>query len=140
MVKIRKVPHPGWNLEYMMWLFTRISGLAFFLLAIIGMLGALYMGARLQMNVGTLMRWTFFPNPNHVLGSNIPNIDPWANALWQIFQISILFFGGTHGLNGLRVVLEDYVHRPSLQLLIRFIIFLLWIFLLLLSIYVVLAG
>lgn len=140
MVKIRKVPHPGWNLEYMMWLFTRISGLAFFLLAIIGMLGALYMGARLQMNVGTLVRWTFFPNPNHVLDSNIPNIDPWANALWQIFQISILFFGGTHGLNGLRVVLEDYVHHPSLQLLIRFIIFLLWIFLLLLSIYVVLAG
>jgi len=140
MVKIRKIPHPGWNLEYMMWLFTRISGLAFFLLAIIGMLGALYMGARLQMNVGTLVRWTFFPNPNHVLDSNIPNIDPWANALWQIFQISILFFGGTHGLNGLRVVLEDYVHHPSLQLLIRFIIFLLWIFLLLLSIYVVLAG
>ena len=140
MVKIRKVPHPGWNLEYMMWLFTRISGLAFFLLAITGMLGALYMGARLHMNVGTLVRWIFFPNPNHVLDSNIPNIDPWANALWQIFQISILFFGGTHGLNGLRVVLEDYVHRPSLQLLVRFILFLLWIFLLLLSIYVVLTG
>ena len=51
MMKSRKVPHPGWNLEYMMWLFTRISGLAFFLLAIIGLLGALYMGARLHMNV-----------------------------------------------------------------------------------------
>ena len=140
MMKSRKVPHPGWNLEYMMWIFTRISGLAFFLLAIIGMLGALYMGARLHMNVGTLMRWTFFPNPNHVLDSNIPNLDPWANALWQIFQISILFFGGTHGLNGLRVVLEDYVHRPGLQLLLRFSIFLLWIFMLMLSVYVVLAG
>ena len=92
-MKTRKVPHPGWNLEYMMWLFTRISGLAFFVLAIIGLLAALYMGARLHMNVGTLMRWTFFPNPNHVLDSEIPNIDPWANALWQVFQISILFFG-----------------------------------------------
>jgi succinate dehydrogenase hydrophobic anchor subunit len=140
MMKSRKVPHPGWNLEYLMWIFTRISGLAFFLLAIIGLLGALYMGARLHMNVGTLMRWTFFPNPNHVLDSEIPNIDPWANALWQIFQISILFFGGTHGLNGLRVVLEDYVQRPGLQLLVRFVIFLIWIFLLMLSIYVVLAG
>ncbi|MFC1996854.1 hypothetical protein ACFLXI_04505 [Chloroflexota bacterium] len=139
-MKSRKVPHPGWNLEYMMWFFTRISGLAFFLLAIIGLLSALYMGARLHMNVGTLMRWTFFPNPNHVLDSEIPNIDPWANTLWQIFQISILFFGGTHGLNGLRVVLEDYVQRPGLQLLLRFIIFLVWIFLLMLSIYVVLAG
>ena len=139
-MKSRKIPHPGWNLEYMMWIFTRISGLAFFLLAIIGLLAALYMGARLQMNVGTMMRWTFFPNPNHVLDSEIPNIDLWANGLWQIFQISILFFGGTHGLNGLRVVLEDYVQRPGLQLLLRFIIFLLWIFLLILSVYVVLAG
>ena len=139
-MKSRKVPHPGWNLEYMMWIFTRISGLAFFLLAIIGLLGALYMGARLHMNVGTLMRWAFFPNPNHVLDSEIPNIDSWANGLWQIFQISILFFGGTHGLNGLRVVLEDYVHRHGLQLLVRFIIFILWIFMLMLSIYVVLAG
>jgi succinate dehydrogenase hydrophobic anchor subunit len=139
-MKSRKVPHPGWNLEYMMWIFTRISGLAFFLLAIIGMLGALYMGARLHMNVGTLMRWVFFPNPNHVLDSEIPNIDSWANGLWQIFQISILFFGGTHGLNGLRVVLEDYVHRPGLQLLVRFTIFMLWIVMLMLSIYVVLAG
>jgi succinate dehydrogenase hydrophobic anchor subunit len=139
-MKTRKVPHPGWNLEYLMWMFTRISGLAFFFLAIVGLLAALYMGARLQMNVGTLMRWTFFPNPNHVLDSEIPNIDIWANALWQIFQISILFFGGTHGLNGLRVVLEDFVQRPGLQLILRFIIFLVWIFLLMLSIFVVLAG
>jgi succinate dehydrogenase / fumarate reductase membrane anchor subunit len=75
-----------------------------------------------------------------VLDSEIPNIDPWANALWQIFQISILFFGGTHGLNGLRVVLEDYIHHPGLQLLVRFAILLVWIFLLMVSVYVVLAG
>jgi len=139
-MKSRKVPHPGWNLEYLMWMFTRISGLAFFLLAIIGLLAALYMGARLHMNIGTLMRWTFFPNPNHVLDSDIPNTDLWANGLWQIFQISILFFGGTHGLNGLRVVLEDYIQRPALQLLVRFMIFMVWIIMLMLSIYVVLAG
>jgi succinate dehydrogenase / fumarate reductase, membrane anchor subunit len=140
MMKTRKVPHPGWNLEYMMWLFTRISGLAFFLLAIIGLLGALYMGARLQMNVGTIMRWTFFPNISHVQDSNIPDTEPWAMALWQIFQILILFFGGTHGLNGLRVVLEDYVQRPGLQMLLRFVIFLVWIIMLLLSIYVVVGS
>jgi succinate dehydrogenase hydrophobic anchor subunit len=136
----RKVPHPGWNLEYLMFLFTRLSGLAFFVLAIAGLLWALYMGARLQMNVGTLMRWTFFPNPNHVLDSEIPNTDLWANGLWQIFQILILFLGGTHGINGLRVVLEDYIQRPALQMLLRFVIFLLWIFLLMLSVYVVISG
>ena len=139
-MKTRRIPHPGWNFDYVMFMFTRISGLAFFLLAIIGLLAALYMGARLHMNVGTLMRWTFFPNPNHVLNSEIPNIDPWANGLWQIFQILILFLAGTHGLNGLRVVLEDYIKPQGLQLLIRFLIFILWIFMLMVAVYVVMAG
>ena len=139
-MKTRRIPHPGWNFDYVMFLFTRISGLAFFLLAIIGLLAALYMGARLHMNVGTLMRWTFFPNPNHVLDSEIPNIDPWANGLWQIFQILILFLAGTHGLNGLRVVLEDYIKPQGLQLMIRFLIFILWIFMLMVAVYVVMAG
>ncbi|HBX70502.1 MAG TPA: hypothetical protein DEH25_14255 [Chloroflexi bacterium] len=139
-MKTRKIPHPGWNLEYLMFLFTRISGLAFFMLAIVGLLSALYMGARLHMNVGTLMRWTFFPNPNHVVDSDIPNIDAWSNGLWQIFQILILFFGGTHGLNGLRVVLEDYIKPQGLQMLIRFVIFILWIFMLMLSVYVVMGS
>lgn len=139
-MKTRRIPHPGWNFDYVMFMFTRISGLAFFLLAIIGLLAALYMGARLHMNVGTLMRWTFFPNPNHVLDSEIPNIDPWANGLWQIFQILILFLAGTHGLNGLRVVLEDYIKPQGLQLMIRFLIFILWIFMLMVAVYVVMAG
>ena len=137
---IRKVPQSGWNLEYIMFLFTRLSGLAFFILSIIGILAALYMGARTQMDLGTLMRWTFFPNINHVLDSEIPNTDLWSSGLWQIFQISILFFGGTHGLNGLRVVLEDYVSHPAVQILIRLVIFLLWVFLLMVAIYVVLGS
>ena len=137
---IRKVPQSGWNLEYIMFLFTRLSGFAFFILSIIGILAALYMGARTQMDLGTLMRWTFFPNINHVLDSEIPNTDLWSSGLWQIFQISILFFGGTHGLNGLRVVLEDYVSHPAVQILIRLVIFLLWVLLLMVAIYVVLGS
>jgi succinate dehydrogenase / fumarate reductase membrane anchor subunit len=74
------------------------------------------------------------------MNSEIPNTDLWESGLWQIFQILILFFGGTHGLNGLRVVLEDYVSRPGLQMLLRFVIFLVWIFLLMLSVYVVISG
>jgi succinate dehydrogenase hydrophobic anchor subunit len=137
---LRKVPQSGWNLEYLMFLFTRLSGLSFFILSIVGLLMALYMGARTQMDLGTLVRWTFFPNLNHVVDSEIPNTDLWSNGLWQVFQISILFFGGTHGLNGLRVVLEDYLTHPALQILIRLVIFLLWILLLMVAIYVVLGS
>jgi succinate dehydrogenase hydrophobic anchor subunit len=124
-----------------MFLFTRLSGLSFFLLAIIGLSTALFMGARNQMDLGTLMRWTFFPNPNHVVNSNIPDVTMgWANGFWQIIGILILFLGGTHGLNGLRVVLEDYIHHPFLQILIRSLIFLLWAFMPIAAVYVVLAS
>jgi len=137
----KKIPHPGWNLEYMMWMFTRLSGLVFFLLAIIGMTAGLIMGARYQMDLGTLMRWTFFPNSNHVLDSNIPDITfGWANGFWQIMQFLAILFGGTHGINGLRVVLEDYVKAPFWQIFIRLIIFLLWIFMVLVAVYVILGS
>jgi len=140
-MQTRRVPHPGWNLEYFMFLFTRLSGLAFFLLAIIGVSTALFMGARNQMDLGTLMRWTFFPSPNHVLDSNIPDVTMgWANGFWQIMGILILFFGGTHGFNGLRVVIEDYIHHPLWQILIRSLIFVLWAFMLIAAIYVVFAS
>ncbi|MBU1662850.1 MAG: hypothetical protein KKD28_15425 [Chloroflexi bacterium] len=140
-MQTRRIPHPGWNLEYLMFLFTRLSGLAFFLLAIIGVSAALFMGARNQMDLGTLMRWTFFPSPNHVLDSNIPDVTMgWANGFWQIMGILILFFGGTHGLNGLRIVIEDYTHHPLWQILIRSLIFVLWAFMLIAAIYVVFAS
>lgn len=140
-MSIRKVPQPGWNLEYVMFIFTRVSGFAFFLLAVIGVISALIMGARTQMDLGTLMRWTFFPNPNHVLDSNIPDVYAgWANGFWQIMQILILFFGGTHGINGLRVVLEDYIHKPAWVFVIRLVILILWLFMLILGVYVILAS
>jgi succinate dehydrogenase hydrophobic anchor subunit len=124
-----------------MWIFTRISGLAMILLVVIGMTAAFIMGARTQMDLPTLMRWTFFPNPNHVINSEIPDVTlGWANAFWQIMQILIIFFAGTHAYNGLRVVLEDFLGLTILRPLLRGLIFLLWIFSLILAIYVILAS
>lgn len=139
-MQTKKIPHPGWNLEYMLWMFTRLSGLALFFLAIMGMAAALVMGARNQMDLGTLVRWTFFPNPNHVLNSNIQDVDIWANGFWQIMQMLMIFFGGTHGLNGLRVVIEDYTTRPAWQIITRLVFFVLWIFMILAAVYVILAS
>ncbi len=101
---------PGLSFEYIMWIFTRISGMSLILLAVIGMISAFALGARTQVDLPTLMRWTFFPNPNHVINSNIPDVTlGWANAFWQVMQILILFFGVTHAFNGLRVFVEDYI-------------------------------
>jgi succinate dehydrogenase hydrophobic anchor subunit len=124
-----------------MWIFTRISGVAMITLAAIGVVGALLMGARTQMDLPTLIRWTFFPNPNHVVNSNIPDVAVgWATAFWQIMQILIIFFAVTHAFNGLRVVLEDFLGPSFLKPMLRGLILLLWMFALITAIYVILAS
>ena len=136
----RPAPRVGFSFEYLMWIFTRLSGIALILLAIIGIAGAFWMGARLQMDVGTLFRWTFFPNTYHVVNSDIPDIElGWASAYWQVMQILIVFFGVTHGVNGLRMVIEDYLNASWLQILLRGLLFLFWSFMLLLALYVILT-
>lgn len=132
---------PGFTFEYFMWIFTRLSGIGMIFLAVLGLAGAFIMGARLQMDLATLMRWTFFPNPNHVVNSNIPDVAiGWATAFWQIMQMLIVFFGITHGFNGLRVVVEDYTGQSIWRPFLRGLIVLLWLFMMIVAVYVILAS
>ena len=132
---------PAASFEYFMWIFTRVSGIALVLLAIIGFIGAMAMGARLHMDLATLMRWTFFPNPNHVVNSNIPDVAlGWATAFWQIMEMLIIFFAVTHAFNGLRVVVEDYLGNTFVRPILRGLIFLLWLVSLIMAVYVILAS
>jgi hypothetical protein len=89
-MRSRAMPKPSWNLDYMMWVFTRLSGLSLILLVVIGISAGLLMGARSQMDLGTLMRWTFFPNPNHILDSEIPDLYLWANGFWLLVGIYVI--------------------------------------------------
>lgn len=38
-----------------------------------------------------------------------------ANPLWQWFDVTLLWLALIHGTNGMRVVIEDYVYRPTLK-------------------------
>jgi succinate dehydrogenase / fumarate reductase membrane anchor subunit len=130
----RTAPRVGFSFEYLMWIFTRISGLALVLLAAIGIVIALIMGARTQMHVGELVRWTFFPNAWHVVNTDIPDVEPgWFNRYWDTMQMLIVFFGVTHGVNGLRVVLEDYMRSAWLRIFTRGLLFLFWLFMLIVA-------
>lgn len=136
-----RVVQRGLTFEYTMWIFTRLSGLAMIVLAFIGLIAALIMGARTQMDLGTLMRWTFFPNPNHVVSSNIPDVTlGWANGFWQVMEMLIIVFGVTHGFNGLRVVVEDFTGPSFWQPVLRGLVFLLWLFVMIVAIYVILSS
>jgi succinate dehydrogenase hydrophobic anchor subunit len=54
-------------------------------------------------------------------------------------QILIIIFAGTHGFNGLRVVIEDYIGASWLRVFLRGLIFLVWLFMLIVAFYVILT-
>jgi succinate dehydrogenase / fumarate reductase membrane anchor subunit len=140
-MRTRYVPNRGLNLDYLMWLFTRISGLGIILLALIGLGSAMLMGARMQMDLPTVLRWTFFPNPNHVVNSNIPDVTlGWATAFWQIMEYLILFFAFTHAANGIRMIIEDYIDHSFWRPFIRAFIALVWVGMVIVGIYVILGS
>jgi succinate dehydrogenase / fumarate reductase membrane anchor subunit len=139
-MRSRVIPQRGMNLDYIMWLFMRISGLAMVLLGLLGVIGAAVMGARSQVDLPTLMRWMFFPSPNHVINSDIPDVGLWATAYWQVMQILVVFFGFTHGINGLRSVIEDYVENSFFQIMLRGLIFLVWLAVIIVAVYLALTS
>lgn len=137
----RPTPQRGLTFEYFMWLFQRISALGLYLLAIIGVVAALIMGARTQMDMGTLIRWAFFPNPNHVINSDIPDLDMgWVGPLWQVIQGFAVFFGVTHGFNGVRNILEDFIGNKGVRLAMRIVLLALWAFMTYAAIVLVLTS
>jgi succinate dehydrogenase hydrophobic anchor subunit len=123
-----------------MWLFTRLSALAMYLLAIVGVTAALLMSARQNMTVDDLMRWVFMPNPNHVANTNISDVEVWKGIFWQVMGILMLFLAGAHGLHGLLNVLEDYISRTWVRNLLRGLVFLVWVLMSAIGIYVILTS
>jgi succinate dehydrogenase hydrophobic anchor subunit len=99
----------GLNFEMLMWYFTRLSALAMYVLILFAMFGALYMGARYQMNFADVMRWAFMPNTTHVQSTNIIDITTWAVPLWKLTASAILLLAVAHGVHGLVVIADDYI-------------------------------
>ncbi len=102
----------GLNFEMMMWLFTRLSALAMYGLILFAMIGALIMGARLQMNFADVMRWAFMPNVTHVQNTNVPELAPWASTFWKWVASLLLLVAAAHGVHGLVVIADDYIVTP----------------------------
>lgn len=136
----RTAPLRGFHFDYLMWLFTRLSALAMYLIAIVGIVAALLMSARQNMTVADLMRWAFMPNPNHVANTNIPDIDAWKGIFWQVMGILMLFFAGAHGFHGLLNVLEDYISHRWVRNLLRGLVVVIWLLMSAVGIYVILTS
>ncbi|MFN2136985.1 MAG: succinate dehydrogenase, hydrophobic membrane anchor protein [Candidatus Promineifilaceae bacterium] len=90
----RRKVHIQSNFERTAFMFMRLSGIALLVLA-----------------VGHMML-------QHVLNSST-NLtiqfvaEQWRSYGWKIFDILLLAFAIPHGVNGLRNILEDYVHSET---------------------------
>ena len=137
--KSRSLPlsRRGLNFEMLMWIFTRLSALAMYGLILFAILGALYMGARNQMNLADVMRWGFMPNSTHVQNTEVPDLEPWMTLFWKLTGSALLLLAVAHGIHGLVVVADDYIVTPRGRQVVRVISILLVLLFVLTGVYII---
>lgn len=107
------------SFETVMWVFTRLSALAMYAFIIFGLIGALVMGARNNMNFAEVMRWGFMPNVTHVESTDIPDTTPWSTPLWKLVASGLLIIAVGHGVHGLVVIADDYIVTAKGRQIVR---------------------
>jgi succinate dehydrogenase / fumarate reductase membrane anchor subunit len=61
----------------------------------------------------------------HIVGSGVERVTfgfvaaRWDNVGWKTFDWIMLFLALLHGTNGLRIITDDYVHRPGVRTTIK---------------------
>jgi succinate dehydrogenase / fumarate reductase, membrane anchor subunit len=108
------------NFELYAWFFMRVSGIALLFMALFHLY---YM--HFVVDVATV---DFL-----VIAAR------WQSPLWRTFDLLLLLFAWTHGTNGVRYVLEDYVRHPGLRVATKTGLYLLFGALLVMGAYVIFA-
>lgn len=107
--------------EFNMWLFMRISGLALIFLALFHMFWLHFVTGVENINFNTMVeRW----------------IGP-QGALWRSYDLLLLGFAFTHGMNGARMVLNDYFHSPGWRSFLKITLVVVWFILMGLGLYII---
>lgn len=93
----------GW--ETFSWYFFRVSGVALIFLVIIHLV---IMHVANDVSVTT---YAFVAQR-------------YANPFWRVYDLTLLTLGLLHGLNGLRIITDDYVRTRGVRLLVVSVLFL----------------
>ena len=91
---------PRQNFETWSWFFMRISGLILVFLALI------------HFSITHL-----FHDVTHTDSGFLST--RWNNPLWRIYDWSLLALGLMHGVNGLRMITDDYVRPPAARAAVK---------------------
>lgn len=93
------------NFEMFAWLFMRLSGVVLVVLIFVH----LYM--------------------NLVDGEGIEGVDfgfvagKWADPLWQVWDLVMLWLAMLHGTNGVRVIINDYAEKDSTRFWLKSVLY-----------------
>jgi succinate dehydrogenase / fumarate reductase membrane anchor subunit len=96
---------PAGGFELWSWLFMRVSGIVLLLLAV---------GHVLIM---------------HVLDEGVDRVDfgfvaaRWGSPFWRAWDWALLVLALIHGINGLRIIVQDYVRWPSIRLAVNMLFY-----------------
>jgi succinate dehydrogenase / fumarate reductase membrane anchor subunit len=94
------------TLEVYAWFFMRVSGVVLLLIAVFHLLW-------MHLVIGV-------DNINfNVVASR------WQNPLWRVFDTALLIFALSHGTNGTRWVIKDYIRSPGWEIAIKWFIYVL---------------
>ncbi len=111
-------PRPTGDFEMYSWWFMRISALM--MVALVG-IHLFYM--------------------HIVLGVDAIDFDViaarWQSPFWRIYDLFMLVFAWLHGANGLRIVLDDYIHSQAWRTLLKSLLYLLVFLIIVLGAYVI---
>lgn len=91
-------PGSGSNFELYTWFFMRVSGV-FLLFLVFGHVLIVHV-----INDISAVNYVFVAHR-------------WESPFWRTYDWLMLVLALTHGANGLRIVIEDYVHRPVHRIL-----------------------
>lgn len=87
-------PKPSGGVELWSWLFMRLSGLALLVLAL-----------------GHLIIMHLLNNVDHIDYDFVAS--RYAGWFWRGYDLLMLVLAMFHGLNGVRILIDDYVHPPG---------------------------
>jgi len=111
-------PRPASNLELYSWFFMRISAIVMF-----GLVGFHLMYMHLVAGVDAIdFAWI---------------AQRWQSPGWRIYDFFLLVFGWLHCTNGVRVVLDDYVHSQGWRVLLKSLLYIVVFVVLVLGAYII---
>lgn len=92
------------------WFFMRVSGLLLLVMAVFHLIYMVFFvpGGISGVDYNSIVaRWT----------------DPTWGVMWRTFDMLLLLFGLTHGANGLRQVLDNYIYSLSRRVVVKTLLF-----------------